>query len=45
MNKRIMKVTEINTLTGTMKGTFNTEVSVKPTETFDHCQFLEIQRL
>lgn len=44
MKKRLMKITEIDYNAKIMKGTFNIPVRVNPTESFDHCDFLEIKR-
>jgi len=46
MQKRELEIKKINLFTGTMKGTYNKPSSiVQPTESFDHCEFLEIDRL
>lgn len=45
MNKRRLVIKEIDLFNGTMKGTYNKPTAiVQPTESFDHCDFLEIKR-
>jgi hypothetical protein len=44
--QRVLEITEINLFTGTMKGTFNKRSSIiQATDGFDHCEFLEIERM
>ena len=40
-----MQVTSIDYTAKTMTGTFNPVVDIMPTESFDHCLFLEIERV
>lgn len=42
--KRIFEVKEIDLFNRTMRGTYNVPIDVKPTESFDHCNWLGIKR-
>ena len=46
MQKRELEIKKINLFTGTMKGTYNKPSAImQPTESFDHCEILDIDRL